>query len=50
MAHTLEIAVRITIDPAVMAGKPVIRSTRLPVEMVLAKLAPSPDLDEVFVE
>ena len=43
-----EIAERITIDPAVMIGKPVIKGTRMPVALVLAKLAANPDLDDVF--
>ncbi len=30
---------RIEIDPAVMLGKPVIRGTRIPVELILRKLA-----------
>lgn len=30
---------RITIDPAVMTGKPVIKGTRIPVEQVLRELA-----------
>jgi uncharacterized protein (DUF433 family) len=30
---------RIEINPAVMMGKPVIRGTRIPVEMLLRKLA-----------
>ena len=30
---------RIDIDPAVLLGKPVIRGTRIPVEMILLKLA-----------
>lgn len=45
-----EIADRITIDPAVMVGKPVIKGTRMPVELVLAKLAANPDLDEFFLD
>ncbi len=45
-----EIAERITIDPHVMVGKPVIRGTRVPVELVLAKLAANPDLDEFFLD
>jgi uncharacterized protein (DUF433 family) len=45
-----EIADRITIDPNVMVGKPVIKGTRMPVDLVLAKLAKNPDLDELFVD
>ena len=30
---------RIEIDPSVMTGKPVIRGTRIPVELILRKLA-----------
>ena len=30
---------RIEVDPAVMVGKPVIRNSRIPVELVLRKLA-----------
>ncbi len=30
---------RITVDPKVMLGKPVIRGTRVPVELILRKLA-----------
>ena len=30
---------RIEINPSVMLGKPVVRSTRIPVELVLRKLA-----------
>ena len=32
---------RIEIDPAVMLGKPVIRGTRIPVELVIRKLSES---------
>ena len=45
-----EIAKRITIDPDVMVGKPVIEGTRMPVELVLAKLAANPDLDAFFLD
>ena len=45
-----EIADRITVDRAVMVGKPVIAGTRMPVELVLTKLAANPDLDEFFRE
>lgn len=39
---------RITTDPDVMVGKPVVRGTRIPVERVLAHLADSPDFDDLF--
>jgi uncharacterized protein (DUF433 family) len=34
-----ELAQRITVDPTVLAGKPVIRGTRLSVELILDRLA-----------
>ena len=39
---------RITSDPAIMVGKPVIRGTRIPVERVLGHLAHNSDLDDLF--
>lgn len=36
---------RIVIDPEIMVGKPVVRGTRIPVELVLKRLAQNPDLD-----
>jgi uncharacterized protein (DUF433 family) len=39
---------RISVDPAVMVGKPVVRGTRVTVELVLGFLAANPDLDELF--
>jgi uncharacterized protein (DUF433 family) len=50
MAQSLEIAERITIDPAVMVGKPVIKGTRIPVELVVAKLAANANLDEFLLD
>ncbi|MDQ3695524.1 MAG: DUF433 domain-containing protein [Chloroflexota bacterium] len=47
---TTEIAKRITVDPDVLAGKPVIKGTRMPVELILAKLATDPGLDEFFLD
>jgi uncharacterized protein (DUF433 family) len=40
---------RITVDPAVMLGKPVIRGTRITVEMILRKLAEGAT-DEYFLD
>lgn len=37
---------RITQNPEIMAGKPVITGTRIPVELVLGHLAQNPGLDE----
>jgi uncharacterized protein (DUF433 family) len=45
-----EIAEGITVDPNVMVGKPVIKGTRMPVELVLAKLARNPNLDDFFTD
>ncbi len=39
---------RITINPHVMVGKPVVKGTRIPVELVVAHLANNPDLDDLF--
>jgi uncharacterized protein (DUF433 family) len=40
---------RITIDPRVMVGKPVVRGTRIPVERVLARLADNPNPDDLLI-
>jgi len=39
---------RIEVDPKVMAGKPVIRGTRITVELILRKLAEGATEDELF--
>ena len=39
---------RITADPAILVGKPVVRGTRISVETVLDHLADNPNLDELF--
>ena len=41
---------RIVTDPAILGGKPVVKGTRIPVELVLAKLAHNPNLDELFAD
>lgn len=49
MAHEkINYTDRITSDPRLMVGKPVVRGTRIPVERVLAHLADNPDLDDLF--
>ena len=44
------VADRITVDPAVMVDKPVIAGTRMPVELIMAKPAANPVLDECFLD
>jgi len=39
---------RIVVDPRILAGKPVVKGTRVPVELVLKKLAVNPDLKDFF--
>ena len=39
---------RVEVDPAVMQGKPVIRGTRVPVELVLRKLAEGASVDDLL--
>ena len=39
---------RIEIDAAVMLGKPVIRDTRIPVELLLRKLAEGASLEDLL--
>jgi uncharacterized protein (DUF433 family) len=39
---------RIIQDPKVMLGKPVVKETRIPVELVLQHLADRPDMADLF--
>lgn len=45
MAHD-----RIQIDPRIMAGKPVVRGTRIPVELILRKLGAGRTADEILAD
>jgi uncharacterized protein (DUF433 family) len=45
---TVHLNERIAQDPAIMVGKPVIRGTRIPVELILDWLSGNLDLDEFF--
>lgn len=40
---------RIACDPAVMLGKPVIRGTRITVELILERLAGGASIDDILV-
>ncbi len=46
----LEIAPGIVVDPTVRFGKPVIKGTRVPAELVVAKLAGGMSVDDVAEE
>ena len=46
----MEIAPRITIDERVRFGKPVIKGTRVPVDLVLGKLAGGMTFEDLMVE
>jgi uncharacterized protein (DUF433 family) len=46
----MEIAPRITIDEKVRFGKPVIKGTRVPVDLILGKLAGGMTYEEVMSE
>lgn len=41
---------RIVTDPEVLAGKPVIKGTRIPVALVLEYLANTPNFEEFFAD
>lgn len=46
----VEVAPRIVVDPEVRFGKPVIQGTRVPVHVVVAKIAGGMGLEEVAEE
>ena len=46
----MEIAPRIVVDEKVRFGRPVIRGTRVPVDLILAKLAGGMIYEEVMTE
>ena len=43
-----EISKGITVDPKVMAGQPVIKGTRMPVDLVLSKLSTNHNMDDLL--
>jgi len=45
-----ELLERVTADPKVMLGKPVIRNTRITVEIILEKLAAGIEIDEILTD
>ena len=46
----IEIAPRITVDESVRFGKPVIAGTRVPVDLVIGKLAGGMTIEQVMAE
>lgn len=41
---------RIITDPEILVGKPIVKGTRISVELVLGYLAHNPNLDELFAD
>jgi uncharacterized protein (DUF433 family) len=41
---------RIVRDPAILVGKPTIKGTRIPVDLVLAYLERNPNFDDLFAD
>jgi uncharacterized protein (DUF433 family) len=50
MAEVQALVDRIVVDREIMAGKPVVKGTRIPVELVLEYLARNPNFDELFAD
>ncbi|MDH7500303.1 MAG: DUF433 domain-containing protein [candidate division NC10 bacterium] len=46
----MEIAPRITVDEKIRFGKPVVKGTRVPVDLILGKLAGGMTYEEVMAE
>ena len=46
----MEIAYRITVDEKIRFGKPVIKGTRVPVDLIIGKLAGGMTYEEVMTE
>ena len=47
---TEEVSEGITVSPKVMGGKPVIKGTRMPVDLVLAKLSANHNIDDLLTD
>lgn len=50
MSEQLDTTGRIVKDPAILVGKPIIKGTRIAVDMVLEYLEDNPNLEEFFLD
>lgn len=50
MLITMNYRKYITVNPKIMTGKPVIAGTRIPVDLVLKKLAQNMDVEELLLD
>ena len=48
MMSPMDLIKRITIDPAILAGKPIIRGTRISVELILEQLGQGWSVDDIL--
>ena len=46
----MEIAPRIVVDPSIQSGKPVIRGTRIPVDLIVGQIAGGMSAEQVGTE
>jgi len=50
MTDDVDLQRRITRDPAILGGKPIIRGMRISVELILSLLAQGADADEILAD
>lgn len=43
----MDLTGRITVEPAVLAGKPIVRGTRIPVDLILEQLGQGWSVDDI---
>mgnify|MGYP001618066190 FL=1 len=50
MPNNKDLKDRVVIDPRVLTGKPIIKGTRIPVELILKKLGQKIDMKEILTD
>ena len=50
MPNNKDLKDRVVIDPRVLTGKPIIKGTRIPVELILKKLGHKIDMKEILAD